>query len=179
MQVRNPYATRYHSTSIFNMTLTITPAILSEFQNVTFMKRIVEAGETYALARDMSDAEVKEYFFQPGNSVYKATIGDVIVGVSYLRTNRGGGGNHVSNAGFMVSEEARGKGVARALVLHALQTAKDMGYAAIQFNFVVSTNTVAVDLWKKVGFEIIGTIPKGFDHPLHGKVDAYIMHRFL
>lgn len=157
----------------------ITPATLSEFKDVTFMKRIVEAGETYTLARDMDDAGIKDYFFQDGNRVFKAVLDGEIVGIYYLRTNRGGGGSHVSNAGFMVSDAARGKGIARAMVTHALQSAKESGYAAMQFNFVVSTNVVAVKLWQSVGFTVIGTIPQGFDHPHLGKVDALIMHRFL
>lgn len=161
------------------MPLHITTATLSEFKNVTFMKRIVETGETYALARDMDDTGVKDYFFQHGNRVFKAVLEGEIVGVYYLRANRGGGGSHVANAGFMVAEEARGKGIARAMVNHALKTAKDLGFDAMQFNFVVSTNNIAVKLWQSVGFNVIGTITKGFDHPTLGKVDAFIMHRFL
>ena len=49
----------------------------------------------------------------------------------------------------------------------------------MQFNFVVSTNTAGVELWKKLGFEIVGTLPKTFEHATLGKVDAYVMHRFL
>ena len=49
----------------------------------------------------------------------------------------------------------------------------------MQFNFVVSTNTAGVALWKKLGFEIVGTLPKAFNHSRLGLVDAYVMHRFL
>ena len=86
---------------------------------------------------------------------------------------------HVANAGFMVSEKARGKGVARTMAQHALETAKQLGFEAMQFNFVVSINTVAVKLWQSLGFEIIGTIPRAFNYPDGKKVDAYVMHRFL
>jgi RimJ/RimL family protein N-acetyltransferase len=34
----------------------------------------------------------------------------------------------------------------------------------MQFNFVVSTNTAAVALWQKLGFAIVGTLPKAFRH---------------
>jgi hypothetical protein len=50
---------------------------------------------------------------------------------------------------------------------------------SLQFNFVVSTNIGAVSLWKKLGFSIVGTVPKAFKHHQLGYVDAYVMHRFL
>ena len=53
------------------------------------------------------------------------------------------------------------------------------GYLAMQFNFVVSTNTPAVKLWQQLGFEIVGTLPKAFQHAELGLVDAYVMYRFL
>jgi ribosomal protein S18 acetylase RimI-like enzyme len=62
---------------------------------------------------------------------------------------------------------------------HCLEQARQAGYAAMQFNFVVCTNTAAVALWKKLGFEIVGTLPKAFRHATLGDVDAYVMHRFL
>ncbi len=49
----------------------------------------------------------------------------------------------------------------------------------LQFNFVVSTNQVAIALWKKLGFAIVDTLPKAFDHKKLGYVDAYVMYRFL
>jgi len=44
---------------------------------------------------------------------------------------------------------------------------------------VVSTNTGAVELWKRLGFRIVGTLPEVFRHRELGLVDAYVMHRFL
>lgn len=49
----------------------------------------------------------------------------------------------------------------------------------MQFNAVVETNTVAVALWSKLGFEIIGTVPEAFDHPVHGLVGLHVMHQRL
>jgi len=74
---------------------------------------------------------------------------------------------------------AQGKGVGRALGEHCLDEARRQGYEAMQFNFVVSTNAAAVSLWKTLGFTIVGTLPQAFDHASLGKVDAYVMHRFL
>lgn len=162
------------------MNVLVSTASLSEFESaLPFIRSIIAAGETYTLPQDMRDKEIRDYFFRDGNQVFKATIGNDIVGVYYLRPNQSGGGKHVANAGFMVSETARGKGVARTMAVHALKTAKGAGFEAMQFNFVVSANTVAVKLWQNLGFNILGVIPKGFEHPREGKVDAFIMHRFL
>lgn len=151
------------------------------FEGATrFIQSIIAAGQTYALPRDMNNAAIRAFFFQPDKQVFGAYLDNgALAGVYYLRPNHQGGGAHVANAGFMVDPKAQGQGVARVMALHALETAKAQGFEAMQFNFVVSTNTVAVTLWKKIGFSVIGTIPHGFDHPIHGKVDAFIMHRFL
>jgi ribosomal protein S18 acetylase RimI-like enzyme len=79
----------------------------------------------------------------------------------------------------MVAAHASGKGIGRLLGEHCLREAKLAGYLAMQFNLVVSTNTVAVGLWRSLGFAIVGTLPKVFRHKTLGLLDAYVMHRFL
>ena len=93
----------------------------------------------------------------------------------YLGPNQQDGSAHVANCGYVVSPEARGLGIARRMCERSLQTAKEMGYRAMQFNFVVSTNADAVHLWKSLGFEIVGTLPGAFCHPTLGYVDAFVM----
>jgi ribosomal protein S18 acetylase RimI-like enzyme len=79
----------------------------------------------------------------------------------------------------MVHPCGRGKGVGRAMGEHCLDVARRDGFTAMQFNFVISTNKPAVELWKSLGFDIVGTLPKAFKHAELGPVDAYVMHRFL
>jgi ribosomal protein S18 acetylase RimI-like enzyme len=62
---------------------------------------------------------------------------------------------------------------------HSLEEARRLGFCAMQFNIVVSTNAAAIFLWKKHGFSIVGTLPKVFRHATQGLVDALVMHRFL
>ncbi|MBJ7547568.1 GNAT family N-acetyltransferase, partial [Pseudomonas sp. OA3] len=50
---------------------------------------------------------------------------------------------------------------------------------AMQFNSVVATNTVAMALWQKHGFAIVGTLPKAYRHAQHGLVDCHVMFRAL
>lgn len=137
------------------------------------------AGETYAIARDLDQDGVIAYWFGPTHEVFVAEDNGTILGTYYLMANQAGGGAHVSNCGYMTAPEAQGKGIARAMCEHSLVRARDRGFRAMQFNHVVSTNTRAVALWQKLGFNIVGTLPKAFNHPAYGYVDSYVMFRSL
>ena len=102
-----------------------------------------------------------------------------VVGSYVLRPNRPGLGAHVSNASFIVATSARGLGVGRAMGEHCLSEARRLGFRAMQFNFVVSTNESAVHLWQELGFKIVGTLPGAFRHSQKGYVDVYVMFRSL
>jgi GNAT superfamily N-acetyltransferase len=82
-----------------------------------------------------------------------------------------------TSAGFMVDPRRSGRGVGRALGEHVLAWAKEAGFRAVQFNAVVETNTRAVALWRSLGFEIIGTVPEAFRHPVDGYVGSHVMYR--
>jgi ribosomal protein S18 acetylase RimI-like enzyme len=96
-----------------------------------------------------------------------------------MKANQPGQGSHVANCGYMVDRLASGQGVGEALCRHSLEEAKRLGFTAMQFNFVVSTNTRAVALWQRCGFAIVGTVPRAFRHPALGLIDAHIMYRSL
>jgi ribosomal protein S18 acetylase RimI-like enzyme len=85
----------------------------------------------------------------------------------------------VCNCGYMVSSNARGMGIPRQMCDHSQDIAVAMGFKAMQFNFVASSNDVAVALWKKLGFDVVGTLPSAFNHPTLGLVDAFIMYIWL
>lgn len=102
-----------------------------------------------------------------------------ILGTYYLITNQEGPGSHVCNCGYMVSRAARGKGLATQMCEHSQDVARELGYKAMQFNFVAASNTVAVRLWHSLGFETVGVLPKAFKHPEQGLVDAFVKHKWL
>ncbi len=102
-----------------------------------------------------------------------------IVGTYYLRPNNAGGGAHVANCGYIVAPAAMGRGIARAMCVHSLGLARDRGFRAMQFNFVIATNERAVRLWQSCGFETVGRLPGAFEHPQFGFVDALVMYRML
>jgi GNAT superfamily N-acetyltransferase len=142
-------------------------------------REIVSAGDTYAYAPDTSRDEALSLWFPRGGLTYVASLDGDIVATYLLKANQPGQGSHVANCGYMVARRASGRGIGEALCLHSLDEARRLGFLAMQFNFVVSSNTRAVNLWRKCGFAIVGTLPKAFRHPSLGLVDCYVMHRFL
>ncbi len=140
---------------------------------------VVATGDTYVFAPDTSHGDAFAYWFAPGVTSYVAEDEARIVGMYKLIANQRDLGAHVGNASFMVAPDYRGKGAGRQMGLHCLREARRAGYRALQFNFVVSTNTAAVSLWQKLGFSIVGTLPRAFRHQRLGEVDACVMHRFL
>ncbi len=127
---------------------------------------VITPGDTYAFDPKMSRADALAYWFRPGTHTYVAEQERHVVGTYILKTNQSGGGSHVANAAFMVAPGC-------------LSEARRLGFRAMQFNFVVSTNEAAIRLWKQLGFEILGTLPGAFRHPEKGYIDVYIMFRSL
>jgi L-amino acid N-acyltransferase YncA len=140
---------------------------------------IVSSGDTYAFDPEMSRTAALAYWFRPDTQTYVAEKDGRVVGTYILRSNQLGPGCHVANAAFMVASDAQGCGVGRGMAEHCLSEARRIGFRAMQFNFVVSTNTSAIHLWKQLGFQIVGTLPGAFRHPQKGYVDVYIMFRSL
>ncbi len=140
---------------------------------------VVADGTTYVFAADTSYEDAFAFWFGPGATSYVAEEDGKIVGMYKFVANYRDRGSHVANAAFMVDPQSSGKGVGRAMGVDCLREAKRGGFRAMQFNLVVSTNEAAVALWKKLGFSIVGTLPKVFQHKTLGYVDAFVMHRFL
>jgi len=138
-------------------------------------REVIAAGETYPLEQDISREDAFVYWFQRDARVFVAENNGEIVGSYTLHQNQVAGGAHVANAGFIVSKNARGQGVGRAMGEHCLAEARRLGFRAMQFNFVVSTNQSAVKLWQDLGMKIVGTLPGAFKHPTRGYVDVYVM----
>ena len=143
------------------------------------LEPIIRAGETYALPRDMTEAEAIAYWMGPDRETFVAEEGGRVFGTYFLRANQLGGGAHVANCGFMTSTEATRRGIARTMCAHSLERARARGFRAMQYNFVVSTNERAVRLWRSFGFDVVGTLPRAFDHPTLGPVDALVMFKTL
>lgn len=160
--------------------ITIRPATAADHDSIwSILEPVYRDGETYCIARDISRADALADWFAAPFTAFVAEKDGQILGTSHVGANRPGGGDHIANASFATAPAARGQGIARALVEHAKTWARDQGFAAMQFNFVVASNQGAVRLWQRCGFQIVGRLPGAFMHPALGAVDALVMYRRL
>jgi len=159
----------------------IRPAALSADADSVWaiLEHTIRAGETYPLPREMSREDALDYWFASRHEVFVAEEDAEVVGTYFLQANQQGGGSHVANSGYVTAPRATGRGVARAMCAHSLDRARQRGFTAMQFNFVVSTNERAAALWQSFGFQIVGRLPGAFHHPTAGFVDALVMYRSL
>lgn len=143
---------------------------------------VVRTGDTYPYLPGTTESEAMAIWMQPGidrRHTYVAVAGGEVVATAYLRPNAPGLGDHVCNAGWMVAPAAAGRGVGRRFAEYVIAQAERLGFAAMQFNAVVSTNTRAIALWESLGFAIVGTVPDAFRHATEGPTAIHIMHRLL
>jgi ribosomal protein S18 acetylase RimI-like enzyme len=152
----------------------------AEFDKVwPLFRSVIAAGDTYSYPPDMRPDEAKALWTTPPSRTFVAEQDGRVLGCYLLKPNQPGLGDHVANCGYMVAADARGQGVASAMCGHSLEQARRAGFTAMQFNFVVASNTTAVRLWQRHGFEIVGRVPRAFRHATLGPTDIYVMHRFL
>ena len=145
-----------------------------------FFAQIVDEGETYAYPPDLTSQTARPLWMEhPPAATFVAVDGGAVLGSAKCGPNRPGRGSHVATASFMVDPAHAGRGIGRALGEHVLRWAAARGYRSMQFNAVVESNTVAVALWRSLGFEVIGTVPEAFDSARHGLVGLHVMHRPL
>jgi L-amino acid N-acyltransferase YncA len=160
--------------------MTIRPATDADRDAIwDIFREVIAAGETYPMDPCVPQEQALAYWFKQNAHVCVAEAGNNIVGSYTLHPNQPAGGAHVANAAFIVAKDARGRGIGRKLGEHCLDQARRLGFRAMQFNFVVSTNESAVKLWQNLGMEIVGTLPGAFRHPTKGYVDVYVMYQSL
>ena len=141
-------------------------------------EKIVRAGDTYAYPADTDKPTAKALRMNKPDRTFVFEHDGKILGTYYLKTNQEGPGKHVCSSGYIVSSDARGMGIARQMCEHSQGIAITMGVNAMQFNFVASSNEVAVALWKKLGFNVVETLPRAFKHPTLRLIDALVMYKW-
>lgn len=144
-------------------------------------REVLAAGDTYTYPPDLALDRARAMWTAPPARCFVAESGGSTLGGYRLSPNQlpGSAGDHVANGSYMVAASARGRGVGEALCRHSLAQARQAGFTAMQFNFVVSSNQAAVRLWQRCGFEVVGRVPGAFRHPRLGPVDGLVMHRTL
>ncbi|CAL2103021.1 GNAT family N-acetyltransferase [Tenacibaculum sp. 190130A14a] len=158
----------------------IRKATLADYDAVwNIFSRVIQTGDTYVFNPNTPKRDLAKHWFANYMETFVYEEGVRVLGTYIIKANQLDLGNHVANASYMIHPEAQGKGIGKQLCEHSLETARNSGFKAMQFNIVVSTNIGAVKLWERFGFKIIGTTPNGFRHVQLGFVDTYIMHRSL
>ncbi len=152
----------------------------SDFEAIwPILREALRGGDTFLLDPDAGPEEARRIWIGPGARVYVAEVDGRVVGSYYLKPNQPGLGVHVANAGYVVARAESGRGIGAAMGEHSLREARALGFEAMQFNAVVSTNARALALWERLGLRIVGTIPGAFRHRALGPVDLHVMHRLL
>ncbi|WDZ83079.1 GNAT family N-acetyltransferase [Micromonospora cathayae] len=143
------------------------------------VQEVVRAAKTFTYDPELTADEAYRTWVEapPGLTVVAVDDDDRVVGTAKMGTNRPGPGSHVATASFMVAADSRGRGVGTALCRFAVDWATRRGYAGMQFNAVAATNTTAVDLYRRHGFQVVGTVPGAFAHPNRGRVGLHVMYR--
>lgn len=149
------------------------PQIWAHFQ------RVAAAGDAFTYDETTTEESARKAWFDPPAVCFVCEIDGQFAGTYYVRPNQPGRGSHVANAGYIVVPGFRRRGLAGALCEHSLQTARRLGFSAMQFNFVVSANAAAIQAWERCGFAVVGRLPAAFRHKELGFVDALVMFRAL
>ena len=158
----------------------IREAVETDFEGIwQIFHEIASAGETFAYPQNTSKEEAYRLWMHLPRKTFVAEEEGQILGTYCIKTNQAGPGSHVCNCGYMVSSTARGKGLATSMCEHSQKIALELGYKAMQFNFVAASNEGAIRLWNKLGFDTVGRLPMAFNHPTRGYVDALVMYKWL
>lgn len=161
--------------------LRIRPFVSADWPAVWgLLEPVFRAGETFPHDPAIPEAEARSLWVELTQTVRVAVdAAEAVVGTYYLKPNALCLGAHVANAGYVVAEACRRRGIGSRLCQHSLQTARSLGYRAMQFNLVVSTNTAGLRCWQQNGFQIVGTLPGAFRHRQLGHVDAHVLFQVL
>lgn len=161
--------------------VTLRPFVEADWPAVWGLFRAVAAaGDAFAYDEATTEAEARRLWVEPPSVAFVAGAADgTLLGTYFIRPNQPGRGDHVANGGYMVAPAARGRGLAVRLCDHSLDAARRLGFTAMQFNYVVATNTAAVRAWERCGFAVVGRVPGAYRHAALGPVDVLVMHRNL
>jgi GNAT superfamily N-acetyltransferase len=146
------------------------PPSLLAYLSDQFNKEI-ENGDTYPLIDTMPLDQFSAYWFQNFGAVMllgSIENADEVVegknwvteclGSFYIKPNYPGRSSHVSNAGFLVTDAARNRGVGRLMGESYLDWAPKLGYTYSVFNLVYETNVASCRIWDALGFKRIGRV---------------------
>ncbi len=139
-------------------------------------REVVNSGSEFPYECDSKKEFLQQFFHQHGQVYVCRTVSGEVVGGFYVRANFSGRSNHIANAAYMVKKPCRGKGIGTLLIKASLHLAKSLGFQAMQFNMVLSQNVRALNLYQRLGFKIIGTLPQAVRNPDGSYQDGHVMY---
>ncbi len=140
---------------------------------------VIQAGDSFVFDATMTKQQALDFWLAKVYYCVVAEQNNKIIGTYIVKANPPVNGSYICNASYLVDESARGLGLGYKLGLDSLEQARKMGFRAMQFNIVASSNTHALRLWEKLGFTVIGTTPNGFKHRTLGYIDSHIIFKSL
>lgn len=142
-------------------------------------KEVVDTGSEFPYECNSIEEFRRQFFGHHGQVYVCHSLDGEVIGGFYIRANYSGKSSHIANSAYMVQSNYRGKGIGSFLVKASLQIAKDLEFQAMQFNMVFSKNVKAINLYEKLGFSIVGTIPEAIRNLDGSYQDGYVMFRKL
>ena len=152
-----------------------------DFDNIwDIFNNVVQSGDAYVYSPMTSkESAFNIWMKRPIKTFVFKSNQNEILGTYYIKENRPDLGSHVCRCGFMVAPLARKQGIAQQMCYHSFDIAKSLGFRGMQLGYVVSTNKASVNLWHKMGFDHVGTVPNAFQHQVLGDVDVFIFYKSL
>lgn len=145
-------------------------------RTVEIWNQVVEDGRAFPQTEKLSNKAGKAFFeSQSYTGIAKLEETGEVIGLYILHPNNIGRCGHIANASYAVERNARGHHAGEALVKDCFIKGKKLGFKILQFNAVVASNAAALALYKKLGFERLGTIPGGFLN-IDGVYEDIILH---
>ena len=122
---------------------------------------VVAARNAFPQTEPLTIEDARRFFAEQTHTAV-AEIDCKVVGLYMLHPNNSGRCGHIANASYAVKSDCRGHHVGEALVRDCLVSARNSGFRLLQFNAVVASNTAAIRLYEKLGFQHLGKVPGGF-----------------
>lgn len=142
--------------------------------------QVVRDGDAFPQENELTPEEADSFFKE---QTYTGIAVDAdtgtIVGLYILHPNNVGRCGHIANASFAVKKDIRGEHIGEKIVKDCLKIGREKGYRILQFNAVVASNIHALHLYKRLGFEELGTIPGGFHMPDDSYEDIILFYHEL
>lgn len=143
---------------------------------IMIWNKVVEDGTAFPQTEPLTEESGHDFFEEQSfTGLAYDEISGKILGLYILHPNNIGRCGHICNASYAVRADARGQHIGEYLVKHSMEKGKELGFRILQFNAVVSSNTYALKLYKKLGFVQLGVIPGGF-LTKNGKYEDIIPH---